>query len=211
MILRIPIGDTYSEYLLLPEYASFEHNRSEKFEFIIDDYIDFLSNDNGTALRQLKFEAIHHECFHYEYNGYLASLKMNILDDLVHLVQITFMKTDLSTFESLNRILKSTLGNHIQKDTSVRTTNLFEVPAKTFRSSVSAYHSTVLYFKNGENLLCLRQSGHPKNSSPFITLTAYTRVGFYSQEDFNKAYKVLCDRMDHSCERFSNNFIIEGL
>ncbi len=211
MILTIPIGKNYSEYLSTDEHNYHPHQHSKNFDVITDDWIDCKPDESGMEFRKLKFSSIRHTCYQFDYMGHPASLKMNVLNGVIHYVELIIKNTDIDTFDMLNAHLINSLGHFVRREVSDSTGDLFDEPGMLSDYVATAYHITKLYYRNGDNVFWLSKSGMPNDPAPFITLSASTKLGYYSQDDFENTYREYSDKLSRDWDDFSSNFSIDGL
>lgn len=205
MILTLPIGDDYSEFLAEPEHNGFPHSTSKKFEVITDDFINFELDDSGyQQLKKIKFKAVRHNCSDFKFLGHSTRMEMNVLNGIVDFVKLTFNQTDTMMFSKINECLNGNLGNFIRRSDSDGLTVDFDEEPREFSS-------TTFFYKKDDYVFEITKSGHPNSTKPFITLTVYTRTGYYSLEDFNKTYERCSEEWSQEYEKFASNFSIDGL
>ncbi|WP_333850159.1 hypothetical protein [Leclercia sp.] len=208
MILTLPINDDYSAFLEVSEHNDFPHSTSKKFDVLTDDHIDYELDDSGLQqLRKLKFKAIRHHCNDLEFMGFSVSMDMNVLDGIIHLVTLSFKDTNIMTFAQLNEILRDNFGDFVRRAVSSGVTDIFE----EFDMGSGQYDNATFLYKCGDVVFCINKSGSPKSTKPLITLTAYTRIGYYSESDFAETYKKRQVDWRREYDEFSKNFSIDGL
>jgi hypothetical protein len=208
MILTLPINEEYSAFLEVSEHNDFPHSTSKKFDVLTDDHIDYQLDDSGyQQLRKLKLKAIRHRCHDLEFIGFRVSMGMNVLDGIIHLITLSFKDTNMMTFAQLNEILRNNFGDFVQRTVSSGVTDIFE----EFDMGSEKYDNATFHYKCGDIVFCLNKSGSPKTTKPLITLTAYTRIGYYSEADFSETYEKRGIDWSNEYDQTAKNFSIDGL